>query len=275
MNIQRISNPSSADYENAIVNSQPLIITEYFQSWPAMSKWSLDYLAESVGSTSVTVDGDVGTINEYVALVKDSQPVYMHQVSIPKVVPTLMKDIGLPEYFVKQDRLASRFIPNTLHYPEGSFELFIGGPGAGFSKLHFDLFHFGATIVQIQGHKDFCLFSPDDSEHLYVNPTHPHLSDIDNAFNPNVSEYPKVSNAKPILFTLKPGEGIFIPNGWWHATKFDEVNISVAFNNLSKYDWPLFANDFLREAKKSDSAVYLIQKLRITLANILMSLSGR
>jgi histone arginine demethylase JMJD6 len=148
--------------------------------------------------------------------------------------------------YVERDRMQSRLMPRSFRFLHGNLELFIGGPGAGFGVLHYDIYHLHSFTVQLVGHKDFRLFAPADTRHLYPHPEHPHTSQLPDAFTVETTQFPEFAKATPIDVTLGPGETLCVPSGWWHTTKMSEVAISVAYNTLDAYNWPRFASDYER-----------------------------
>jgi histone arginine demethylase JMJD6 len=175
----------------------------------------------------------------------DSAP-YMHQIRLPDQLPELLPDIQPPIPYVVRDRMTSRLMPRSFRHVDGNIELFISGPRTGFSTLHYDLYHQHAFIAHVFGEKHFRVFSPSDSPHVYVNPEHPHTSQVPDAFNLDLGRFPLMSRATPIDFVLRPGEVLFVPAGWWHVTRMHEVTISVAWNTLDRSNWPGFVADYQR-----------------------------
>jgi ribosomal protein L16 Arg81 hydroxylase len=42
-------------------------------------------------------------------------------------------------------------------------------------------------------------------------------------------KYPRAADVKWMEFTLKAGDFLFIPQGWWHCVEGLEENVSVSF----------------------------------------------
>lgn len=235
-----------------IARSRPVIITDAVERWPAVRKWSLDYFEQRFGQRAVGgVNDQPGNFGEAIRMIRASltggKPApYLHQIPLPVQLPELLADLSPTLTYVEKDRMTSRLMPRSFRYPNGNLELFIGGPGAGFGLLHYDLYHLHAFTVQIVGHKTFRLFSPADTPFLSTSPTHPHLSEIPNAFAVDLARYPAFAQASPIDLVLGPGETLFVPSGWWHTTKMAELTISVAYNTLDRYNWPGFVKDYER-----------------------------
>ncbi len=46
--------------------------------------------------------------------------------------------------------------------------------------------------------------------------------------------------------TLRPGETVFVPSGWWHTTLMDETSIAVTWNLAEASNWTNFVADTRR-----------------------------
>jgi histone arginine demethylase JMJD6 len=265
---ERVSGISRTEFRDRYVaKSRPVILTDAVRGWPAMKKWSLDFFEQRYGDRLVGGEYiDQVTIGEAVRKIRASvigggPAPYIHQVPIPKQLPDLLEDISPPPAYVEQDRMASRLMPKSFRYSKGNVELFIGGPGAGFSLLHYDLYHLHAFTVEIAGHKAFRIFAPEDAPYLYTNPEHPQLSQLPNGFDVDLQRFPAFAKASPIDFVLAPGEMLFVPSGWWHMTKMSEVTISVAYNTLDEHNWSGFTDDY-RRGVTLDGRMSAIGRLR-------------
>jgi len=237
-------------FDYSVKRSEPTIVTEQFKHWPAMKKWSLDFFRTNYSDTQVNFDRQTSTIGCVIDRIRSGDSVYLNQVQLKGSLLSLLDDISpMPDYLA-ECKSKSKLIPKNYYYPDGICELFIGGSGGGFSKLHYDLFHSHVMIVQISGEKQFRLYRPEESKYLYVNKEHQHLSQIDNPFSPCLKTYPDTTKAKAYDITVKPGEAVFLPCGWWHATKFDEPTIAIAVNVINKSNWSNFKKDYLISAKK-------------------------
>jgi Cupin-like domain len=103
---------------------------------------------------------------------------------------------------------------STLGIPE----LLICGRGGRFN-LHYDSLHCLGFVTQLYGDKEFIVFAPEDSKYHYPNEDNPKFAQIDNPFAPDLERFPLFAYATPCRFVLRPGETIFDPAGWWHATR--------------------------------------------------------
>lgn len=128
-----------------------------------------------------------------------------------KDFPSLAKDFKLPGAFadLEQHQFSS---PLRVTSPETAI------------WLHYDVT--ANILFQVVGHKTVRLYPPSDVQYLSF-PSGSSTSLIDNIF-----EYP-ASNFKgpthPIEIDLGPGDAVFIPACWLHATLSQEPSISVNY----------------------------------------------
>jgi lysine-specific demethylase 8/hypoxia-inducible factor 1-alpha inhibitor (HIF hydroxylase) len=94
------------------------------------------------------------------------------------------------------------------------------GPGGVVSDLHFD--SDDGFLFQVVGNKQFTMLPPTQSTNLYPFPRGraigAHFSMIDDIDAPDLIKFPRVAEALPFreTFTLRAGQAVFIPAGWWH-----------------------------------------------------------
>ena len=55
--VPRVAQLTSLEFlRNYVSQNRPVVITDLFRDAPALRKWSLDYLRETIGETEITVD---------------------------------------------------------------------------------------------------------------------------------------------------------------------------------------------------------------------------
>jgi len=128
-------------------------------------------------------------------------------------------------------------------------EILFGGRRAGFHVLHYDKDHLHAFISQLFGEKEFFVFAPDQAPELYPKESTPNQSPVD-IFDPDLDRHPDFARAEMITVTLRPGETVFMPPGWWHTTRMQGPSISVTWNAVNASNWDDFARDSRRRVVK-------------------------
>lgn len=118
--------------------------------------------------------------------------------------------------------------------------VWVGGPLIR-TPTHYDLLH--NFYVQVQGHKRFRLYSPEQWPYLYLFPRlHPstRMSQVDPAVleqsGVNVSSaFPDYAKMRPHEVVLHPGDVLYLPPYWFHEVTVvgDDVSISVSVHTES------------------------------------------
>ncbi|MEP3637092.1 MAG: cupin-like domain-containing protein [Paracoccaceae bacterium] len=224
--IERLHQPTQMDILEVIEASRPVIITG-MEPVPPCKDWSLKKLSDRYGNaiTRVQSASSKQTMREFVQELEafianpksgtesDFVKPYTEGGALPE---EMWADFG-PLFFDRED-----FIPPQLwlgavptHIPTSSLHR---DPYCGF-------------LLQVIGRKRLDLYSADQAELL-----HPHK-----AYNnyqpcwfkpeqPNYDIYPNAQAAKCLSVTLKPGEMIVQPAGWFHQVyALDSPNMSVSY----------------------------------------------
>jgi len=221
----------------------PLIIRGMIDHWPALKRWNPDYLAARCG----TVDCDYvaeprtpvssrlaafksrqrlhGRFSEFIqALVDENGPrVYVLLSNLLRRAPHLADD------FTSLDDCIPLFAPRFLRRRLVRGPLLWIGPKDMVSPLHLDPEH--NLFAQVYGRKEWFIFPPSDQRDLYVPwPEHPdgilNWSPID-VSAPDVERFPRYGRLRPYRHVLEPGEVLYLPAGWWHGVRYEDIAISV------------------------------------------------
>ncbi len=260
-NIETISAVGSRDFYEQFVRPRVPVIIDRMAPWPALDRWSIEMFRTRFSDREVPIGGVLRQLGPFLDEVEgattERPSAYLNQVPVGKYFPELEKDLLPVAGAMLPNWLSSPVIPKRAGTRDGFCELFIGGAGAGFSQLHFDSFYVNTYITQIVGPKDFTLFSPEDTQNLYPEPGRPNLSRIQD-LSTATSEFPNISRARPIEVRVHPGETLFVPWGFWHASRLSGPSIAVAASTANSENWTLFRDDFSasgnalrRMAKKS------------------------
>lgn len=223
---------------------QPVVLTDAVQTWAALRNWTPAQLRRTLGARQVSIDGSRYTIAEVLDRAEASNDAapgpYLRECALEKVFPELLADIR-PAPLYGPGRLHSRLFPQWRNRYNGVPELFIGGRGAGFPVLHFDLLNLHAIITQVYGRKSVWLYPPNQSARLYPRNEQPNLSRIETPNAVDLHRYPDYALAVRYAVTLTAGETLFVPSGWWHHTYMPELSITVAINAASASNWRAFS----------------------------------
>jgi ribosomal protein L16 Arg81 hydroxylase len=237
--IDRRSGLSSDEFlEQYYAANRPVVLTDVCDRWPAMSRWSPSYLADTLGDELVEVMSG-----------READPRYEintdeHRQHMPfgRYVDRVMTmGWGNDVYLVANNHLLESEVTAPLwadfEYDEryldpaasnrASASYFWFGPPGTVTPLHHDTMNL--LFNQIYGHKRFVLFSPLDSHCLYNDIGV--FSEVDPKA-PDLERQPRFARARRYELTIGPGESLYIPIGWWHHVEAFSVSISLSFCNF-------------------------------------------
>jgi histone arginine demethylase JMJD6 len=239
--------------------NKPVVITDALRDWKAVRRWTPEFFKQEFGSMKFTLEdkkykgqdnGSVEyTMDRFIDRVLSSTaenpaPYFRNQI-LYDLFPSLKQDIQpLPEYLQPNwlpDHYMVKYVSEVLNRG-AALELYIGGKGAGFPVLHYDGAGTHAFLMQIYGQKQFIVYPPNQEQFLYPSPEKQNYSLLNSLENPDLQKFPLFVKAKPIIFTLEPGEMLFIPSHWWHTTKMLTACISVSANVVNQSNWHELVN---------------------------------
>jgi ribosomal protein L16 Arg81 hydroxylase len=237
LGIDRRSGLSGEEFlEEYYSRNRPVLMSDVCDRWPAQSKWSFGYLADTLGRADVEVMAD-----------RDSDPRYevnsdRHRRMMPfNEYVAKMETTGSSNdlYLVANNKLLASPVAQALW---DDFELdprFLGpdpthtqsflwlGPAGTITPLHHDTIN--VLFNQIRGRKRV-LIIPALSTHRVYNRVAVY-SEVD-PVAPDLEKYPLFGDAPQVTIEVGPGDTLFIPAGWWHHVVALESSISVSFTNF-------------------------------------------
>ncbi|KAF2227000.1 hypothetical protein BDZ85DRAFT_56886 [Elsinoe ampelina] len=229
-----LSSPDT--FQAMLLASQPAII-EGLDLGPCLSKWTPQYLKDTVGHDRNVVIHDSGTpkmnfqsknfayktvpFGTFLDDAEGGRHVYLRALSSDRPAdkptelatdfPTIAPDFKLPSIL--------QYVSDHAH----SSPLRISGPVNMW--LHYDVM--ANVLCQIKGSKRLLLYPPSDVIHLGI-PPGGSSSSID-PFDPSPDEQSILAKATPYEAILNEGDVLFIPPLWLHTAK-PSSNLSVAVN---------------------------------------------
>ncbi|AFH50189.1 Transcription factor jumonji [Ignavibacterium album JCM 16511] len=255
--LERIKGISPEDFRREFVaKRKPVILEDATKKWIALEKWTPKFWQQNYGDKVVEIDGNKFSLNKVIELALNSDEnnpaPYYRNIRISHEYPELIQDISpesdycLPNYF-----LHKVFTPlRTSLFAYGQYELFIGGKGRSFPYLHYDVPGADTFIHQIAGEKELVLFSPEDSRYLYPKSgAEFNVSSIPDIENVSLDKFPLYKNAQKITVTLKAGESIYFPSGWWHTAKMLSFSISIGIDVANQFNWETVEGFLNKKAK--------------------------
>ena len=258
---------------------KPVVIERFIEDWPAYNKWDLNYMKEVGGDLTIPLYDDRPVnykdgvnephaemkLSDYVDLLKREPTKYRIFLWNPiKEIPELQKDFTFPDFGLK--------------LMKGIPMLFFGGTDS-YTFMHYDIdlaniFHF-----HFEGEKEIILFDQNQNDYLYKVP-HSLITREDIDFsNPDFEKWPLLKKAQGFKTTLKHGEVLYMPEGYWHYMRYITPGFSMSLRaitrnpmNFSKAIYNLFVmrnyDNFMRRIKgqkwidwKNNEAIVRTQKV--------------
>lgn len=232
---RRSAIPKDEFFSNYYRVNRPVILTDSMYDWPAMSRWSPDYLKRVCGDELVQVmtgrDSDPGyeigaerhrttmRFGDYVDNVvtagqtNDFYIVAQNEFMRTEGGKRLYTDIaGFPAY---------------LDERRDGFVFMWFGPAGTVTPLHCDTTDI--ILAQVCGRKRVTLIPADQKALVY---NHIGVFGEVDCEQPDLVRHPLYRHAERAVFDLDPGEALFIPVGWWHHVRALDISISVSFTNF-------------------------------------------
>lgn len=224
--------------------NHPVVLGGAIANWPALSRWTPDYLKHRLGAAPVEVQGERDTdpdfeqnkdrhrqtmpFNAFVdAITQGSNRLYMtayNSAANREALAPLHDDLGFIGEFLDPDG----------SFPHGMMWM---GPSGTFTPLHHDLTN--NLLVQVRGRKRVILASPRESGRLYNEvEVFSRTRDVTAA---NFAEYPLLQGIRLYDLTLDAGDALFIPVGWWHQVTALDFSVSITYTN---FRWPNDAYEY-------------------------------
>ncbi|MEJ2361219.1 MAG: cupin-like domain-containing protein [Gammaproteobacteria bacterium] len=227
--IERIGSISKEDFLQQYKSpAKPVVIEQLTQSWPAREKWSVDYLAHVAGDVMVPLYDSQRAygkthqhasaasmpFKEYLSRLRAGESNFrMFFFNLLAEMPDLIDDIQFPEIGLK----LFRKLP----------VLFMGGKGARV-QMHFDIDMADILLCHFGGKKRVMLISPEQTPYMYRVPfSFSSLFDIDYE-QPDYEKYPALGHIRAEVTELHHGDVLYIPPGYWHYVRYDDISFSMA-----------------------------------------------
>jgi len=233
--IPRERNLSKEDFvKNYLKPQKPVIIENFIAHWPAYKKWSLEYIKEVAGDKTVPLYDDRPVSHEngfnqahaemkmadYIDLLKEKPTKYrIFLWNIFKEVPQLKKDFYYPKFGI---RLLKK-VPM----------LFFGGKDS-YTFMHYDIDLANIFHIHFEGEKKVILFDQKQNQYLYKVPYSLITREDIDFSNPDLKKWPALKKAKGYRATLKHGEVLFMPEGYWHYMQYITPGFSMSLRGIPR-----------------------------------------
>lgn len=232
-----------------VIPNRPVILTDVLAKWEARQRFTPDFFRTRYPDVRLDIRGQpyrLGDVLDRLQSGESSPDLYPCKVDLrdPQFGDLARMVEPRPDIFCP-DRTHSALMPRRLVEGLYDLEIFFGGTGGKFPYLHYDFLGFYAVINQLYGEKEFTVFPPEQQKYLYPKKDSPWISEIENHHQPDLDRYPLFAQATPTKFVISPGETLFIPNKWYHTARSLSPTISVAMDQLCRYNWKQFTEECL------------------------------
>ena len=271
--LERISNLSVEEFiSDYLQKNRPVIVTGAMHDWKALETWSPEALAGRFGNERVQVYGDlfrlaaITTLSEYLkkyfgcsSAGPGSVPYvrwYCHLANderVPwadEVFTKFQDDWSRPRFFPDNSFVlpycapSSRIDPSRDWFPARG--LFISARGAR-TRLHADPWCSDALLCQLFGEKEFVMYDPSQARYLT------NAGKTVDVEAPDEKLFPQFSSAQPFVRdTLKPGEIVLVPAGWFHHFNSVSDSISLTWNFVHACRVKEFVSHLLRAPAENE-----------------------
>src|ERR1700748_1420958 len=234
--IDRVDHISKADFiANYLEPRKPLVIRKATENWPALQKWTYEYLKEVVGdktvplydsskadpSKPINAAASEMKFGDYIDLIqKEPTDLRIFLFDPIKQAPKLLDDYRSPT------DLMGGFLDK---YPN----MFFGGAGS-VTFLHYDIDLAHIFHTHFNGRKHVILFDNKWSERLYRIPFATYALEDYDIENPDFKKFPALNGIEGQEAFLEHGDTLFMPTGYWHWMKYLEGSFSISLRAWDK-----------------------------------------
>jgi LPS sulfotransferase NodH len=226
--------------------NRPVILTGLMAGWPALTRWTPEYLKRVAGDQEVEVMTGREADPDY----ETNGSAHRRQMRFADYIDMVHSGrVSNDYYLVANNGFFQR--PGTrpllddcpvfgqyLQPTDDGQQCFLWyGPAGTVTPLHHDTSNI--LIAQVSGRKRYRLIPAAQRRWLYNDAGV--FSAVDPA-DPDLTSHPEFKHATVIDVTVQPGEVLFMPVGWWHHALALDVSMTVTFTSFvfpNHFTWEL------------------------------------
>lgn len=227
-------------------SDEPALLKGWACEWPAMSKWTMEYLENEFGDEVVPVSNYVSSLHlkplekprvklkEYVRFLREgssSNPVltqhcYLAGWHFMRTSSRLLQDIVVPDCF--RDNILNQV--DRPIFPYDSMSFFLGHKDVE-SPLHTDSFGVSVWLANVVGRKTIRIVPPVDYESV---------KNGMNVFSEDTVAFLENKGIPILEANLEAGDIVFVPPGHWHHVKNHGITMAISVNFVNRYHFMPF-----------------------------------
>jgi len=215
----------------AIRGQQPVVVTDLATDWPALKRWTPQWLSANYGTKPVRVYdasfgepgknymGSVGSMSfaQYLdETLVQGKDLRMFLYNIGQHIPALLDDVIFPDVGLKFSR---------------NFVFTFFGCKQAVTPLHFDIDMGYVFYTAVYGRRRIRLFAPDQATALYHHPFT--VRSYANLDEPDLATQPRLSQARGYEVVLEPGQTLCMPPGYWHEFCYLDAGFGISLRASS------------------------------------------
>lgn len=227
--------PASEFQRRFYSSSQPVVIRAGVTDWPAIDRWSPEYLASRLNLEAV----DIVPGPSAFPIGESRQPPAVRREQFIEYLQRIFNN-DRPSTdgtgYLREESLFGRaagllddvYVPDWVPDARLLIDMNVWiGPSGNITPLHYDQMH--NLLAQVRGVKDILLLAPDDLESAYLWPSNGALdrrSRVDLS-SIDLHKFPRLANAQFFHATLREGDVLYMPAYWLHDVQTVDPSISV------------------------------------------------
>lgn len=230
-----------AFFEQYYFRNRPLVIQGALSDWPALERWTPEYLKSKCGQQVIEVQFGRDTDPGY----EINQAQLRKQMKFSECIDLIHGTDETNNFYMTANNTSVNgkalqalwpdvpVIAEYLHVSEQYPGFFWYGPKGTITPLHHDLTN--NFMAQVKGRKLVRMIPPSYLPHVY---NHRHCYSQVDLGNIDYDKFPALRNVGIIDVILEPGDLLFLPIGYWHYVRSLDVSITMTYTNF------LHCNDF-------------------------------
>lgn len=226
-------------YETYYYRNRPVVITGMLDNWPAMSRWTPEYLKAEYGHLEVEVQ--CGRSKDPNYEINSNQ--YKKHMPFGEYIDWVHSGLETNNYYMTANNSGHNatvlkglwndvpVITEYLKDDPANPGFFWYGPKGIITPLHHDLTN--NFMAQVKGHKLVRMIPPSRLPEVY---NHLHCYSQVDLGNPDYERFPLFAGIRTIDVMLAPGEILFLPVGYWHYVTGVDISITMTYTNFIPFN---------------------------------------